>query len=222
MEELFGRYPGAVSRTVALADELAFDLHKASPRLPSKGIPDGETPGSWLRVLTERGFRSRYAGTPLEREARARVDAELEVILRKGLRRLLRHRPRHRRVRAGARDPVPGARVAASSAVCFALGITAIDSVDHDFCSNGSSPSTARRTPTSISTSTPTGARRSSSASTRLRTSRRRPGLKWSATARRTAVRDAAKALGLSAGQQKAWRRRSTGGERGGAAGRSR
>ncbi|WP_322938660.1 error-prone DNA polymerase [Nocardioides bizhenqiangii] len=129
MEQLFGRYPGAISHTVTLAGELAFDLHKASPRLPKQGIPEGETPGSWLRILTEHGFQQRYAGSPLEREARARVDAELEVILRKDFAGyfVIVHD-----IVAFARSRgilCQGRGSAASSAVCFALGITAIDSV---------------------------------------------------------------------------------------------
>ena len=62
----------AVARSVSLADELAFDLRKASPALPKRQIPEGHTADSWLRVLAERGFAERYAGVPHEREARER------------------------------------------------------------------------------------------------------------------------------------------------------
>ena len=34
MQERFARYPGAVARTVTLADELAFPLRRAKPALP--------------------------------------------------------------------------------------------------------------------------------------------------------------------------------------------
>lgn len=125
----FARYPGAVARSVVLADQLAFDLQKATPRLPKQGIPDGQTPSSWLRVLTERGFERFYRGTPHEVRARERIEHELRVIEEKDF--------------AGyfviVHDIVDFARSqgilcqgrgsAASSAVCYALGITAIDSV---------------------------------------------------------------------------------------------
>ena len=104
-------YPGAVARSVSLADELAFDLRKASPALPKRQIPEGHTADSWLRVLAERGFAERYAGVPHEREARERLEHELRVDRREGLRRLLRHRPRHRRLRPRARHPLPGPRL---------------------------------------------------------------------------------------------------------------
>ncbi len=122
-------YPGAVARSVTLADELAFDLRKASPGLPKQQIPEGHTADSWLRVLAERGFAERYAGTPHEHEARERLEHELRVIAAKDF--------------AGyfviVHDIVAFARgrgilcqgrgSAASSAVCFALGITAVDAV---------------------------------------------------------------------------------------------
>ncbi|NYG55988.1 error-prone DNA polymerase [Nocardioides perillae] len=122
-------HPDAVRRSVALADDLAFDLRAASPRLPKHRIPPGHTPTTWLRVLTEEGFRVRYAGTPLADEARERVEHELRIIEEKDF--------------AGyfviVHDIVDFARSrgilcqgrgsAASSAVCYALGITAIDAV---------------------------------------------------------------------------------------------
>ncbi|MGL4177756.1 MAG: PHP domain-containing protein, partial [Dermatophilaceae bacterium] len=83
MAARFIRYPGAVARSVEIADDVAFDLRKASPRLPKNGIPQGHTPISWLRVLVERGFSHVYGGGPLEQLAQARVDHELAVIERK-------------------------------------------------------------------------------------------------------------------------------------------
>lgn len=129
MATRFARYPGAVARSVELADQLAFDLQKATPRLPKKGIPAGHTASTWLRVLTERGFATYYRGTPHEAEARRRVDHELEVIERKDFAGyfVIVHD-----IVAFARSQgilCQGRGSAASSAVCYALGITAIDSV---------------------------------------------------------------------------------------------
>ncbi|KAA1415984.1 error-prone DNA polymerase [Nocardioides humilatus] len=206
MDALFGRFPGAVSRTVTLAGELAFDLHKASPRLPKQGIPEGETPGSWLRKLTERGFEERYAGTDLEQEARARIEAELEVILRKdfaGYFVIVHDIVRFARDRGIL---CQGRGSAASSAVCYALGITAIDSVyfrlpferfisehreeepdiDVDFDSD--------RREEVIQWVYETYGRRNAAQVCNIVSYRPR-----------MAVRDAAKALGFSAGQQDAW-----------------
>ena len=122
-------HPDAVRRSVVLADELSFDLRKASPRLPKHRIPDGHTPASWLRVLAEEGFAERYAGTPLEAQARERLEHELRVITEKDFAGyfVIVHD-----IVAFARSRgilCQGRGSAASSAVCYALGITAVDAV---------------------------------------------------------------------------------------------
>lgn len=129
MAARFTRYPGAVERSVTIADQIGFDLQKASPRLPKHGIPDGHTATSWLRVLTEQGFETFYAGTPHEQRARERVEHELRVIEEKDFAGyfVIVHD-----IVAFARSQgilCQGRGSAASSAVCYALGITAIDSV---------------------------------------------------------------------------------------------
>nr|WP_239001019.1 error-prone DNA polymerase [Jiangella asiatica] len=129
MTARFAGYPGAVARTVELADELAFDLHKASPRLPKHHIPKGHTAMSWLRVLVEKGFEEYYRGLPHEKEARERVEHELRVIDEKDFAGyfVIVHD-----IVAYARDEgilCQGRGSAASSAVCYALGVTVIDSV---------------------------------------------------------------------------------------------
>ncbi len=128
MARRFARYPGAVARSVEIADAVAFDLQKASPRLP-KFVPDGWTPAGWLRELTERGFAQRYAGTPLERAARERVEHELRVIAEKdfdGYFVIVHDIVEFARSRGIL---CQGRGSAASSAVCYALGITAVDPV---------------------------------------------------------------------------------------------
>ena len=119
----------AVARSVTLADELAFDLRKASPALPKRQIPEGHTADSWLRVLAERGFAERYAGVPHEAEARQRLEHELRVVAEKDFAGyfVIVHD-----IVAFARERgilCQGRGSAASSAVCYALGITAVDAV---------------------------------------------------------------------------------------------
>ncbi|WP_425433738.1 error-prone DNA polymerase [Nocardioides exalbidus] len=122
----------AVARSVTLADELAFDLRKASPALPKRQIPEGHTADSWLRVLAEQGFAERYAGVPHEAAARERMEHELRVIGEKDFAGyfVIVHDivafARSRRILCQGRGS------AASSAVCFALGITAVDAVFYD------------------------------------------------------------------------------------------
>ncbi|RLV49492.1 error-prone DNA polymerase [Nocardioides mangrovicus] len=129
MAARFARYPHAVARSVELAAGLAFDLQKAKPELPKRHIPEGHTASSWLRVLTQRGFAERYAGTPLAERARERVARELEIIDRKDFAGyfVIVHD-----IVAFAREQqilCQGRGSAAASAVCYALGVTAIDPV---------------------------------------------------------------------------------------------
>jgi error-prone DNA polymerase len=134
MAQRWRRHPGAVARTVEIADACAFDLQKAKPALPKRGIPEGHTAASWLRRLTEEGFVERYerphAHDPaFVAEARERVEEELATIERKDF-------PGYfvivHDIVAFARSKgilCQGRGSAAASAVCYALGITAIDPV---------------------------------------------------------------------------------------------
>ena len=72
MTARFQRYDGAVARSVTLADQIAFDLARAKPKLPLRDVPDGETPMSWLRHLTLQGAALRY-GTPHRAAGRVRA-----------------------------------------------------------------------------------------------------------------------------------------------------
>ena len=125
----FRRYPGAVERTVEVARELAFELRKHKPALPQVDVPSGHTPMSYLRELVWNAMPTRYPG--LDDEGRERIEQELDVIDRKGF--------------AGyfliVRDIVVEAKrlgilcqargSAAASVVCFLLGITAVDALKY-------------------------------------------------------------------------------------------
>jgi error-prone DNA polymerase len=129
MARRFARYPGAVARSVELANQLAFDLQKAKPELPKQATPAGHTPMSYLRELVTAGFATTYAGTEREEEARIRIDNELALIEKKdfaGYFTIVHDIVAFARSRGIL---CQGRGSAASSAVCYALGITAIDSV---------------------------------------------------------------------------------------------
>ena len=127
MKARFARYPGAVERTVELADELAFPLRRAKPALPKQEVPEGHTPMSWLRQLVWQGAAKKY--DRLDEEKRQRIEHELEVIEAKDFPGyfLIVHD-----IVAKARELgilCQGRGSAASSAVCYVLGITAVDAI---------------------------------------------------------------------------------------------
>jgi error-prone DNA polymerase len=127
MAARFRRYPGAVAGTVPLADELAFSLRRAKPRLPRQHVPGGHTPMSWLRHLVWEGAERAYPG--YNANVRDRLEKELAVIEAKDF-------PGYFLI---VHDIVQFARSkgilcqgrgsAANSAVCFVIGITAVDSI---------------------------------------------------------------------------------------------
>jgi error-prone DNA polymerase len=123
----FARYPGAVARTVTLADELAFPLRRAKPALPKQKVPEGHTPMSWLRHLVWEAVPRKYPDlTPADRE---RIEKELGVIEMKDFPGyfLIVHGIVQEARRRGILCQGRGS--AANSAVCYLLDITAVDSI---------------------------------------------------------------------------------------------
>ncbi|MGM7421510.1 error-prone DNA polymerase [Cellulosimicrobium sp. CpK407] len=127
------RHPQAVATAAALGDECAFDLHLVAPDLPPYPVPDGHTEATWLRELVRRGGEDRYGPRGQEKitGAWAQIDHELRVI--EDL-----HFPGYflvvyDLVEFCRRNGIlaQGRGSAANSAVCYALGITAVDAVKH-------------------------------------------------------------------------------------------
>ena len=127
MRERFARYPGAIEHGLELAASLAFPLRRAKPALPRQEVPEGHTPMSYLRELVWAGVPDRYPA--LDEAGRARIEAELAVIEQKDFPGyfLIVHD-----IVAFARSQCilcQGRGSAANSAVCYLLGITAVDAI---------------------------------------------------------------------------------------------
>ena len=133
MARLHHRHPQSVPTAADLAAECAFPLSLVAPDLPPYPVPDGHDEASWLRELVRRGAVERYGPRESERVrgAWAQLDHELAIIEQL-------HFPGYFLV---VYDLVEFCRVqgilaqgrgsAANSAVCYALGITAVDAVKH-------------------------------------------------------------------------------------------
>jgi error-prone DNA polymerase len=130
MSELFRDLPEALDNAGELALRLAFTLKDLGYRFPEFPLPPGQTPLGHLRELTERGVRARYGQeSSLAARARRQVAHELELIGRLDLAGyflivwdIVEHCRAHDIL-------VQGRGSAANSAVCYALGITAVDPV---------------------------------------------------------------------------------------------
>lgn len=130
MSRRFASYPGAIARTVELADELSFALRAVKPGLPQLVVPAGHSPMSWLRELVRIGVARKYPR--LTGAQRERIERELAVIEGKDFPGyfLIVHD-----IVAFARSRgilCQGRGSAANSAVCYALDITAVDSIKYN------------------------------------------------------------------------------------------
>jgi error-prone DNA polymerase len=129
MGRLFRDLPDALAGTGELALRLAFTLKDLGYRFPEFPLPPGQTPLAHLRELTARGVSARYGAGPLAARARRQVAHELELIGRLDLAGyFLIVWDLVEFCRAGD-ILVQGRGSAANSAVCYALGITAVDPV---------------------------------------------------------------------------------------------
>ncbi|BDV31275.1 error-prone DNA polymerase [Microbacterium terricola] len=130
MAARFARYPGAVARTVTLADELAFPLRRAKPALPKQQVPEGHTPMTWLRHLVWEAVPRKYPD--LTDDNRKRIEKELGVIEMKDFPGyfLIVHGIVQEARRRGILCQGRGS--AANSAICYLLDITAVDAIGYD------------------------------------------------------------------------------------------
>ncbi len=127
MAQLFADRPDALGGTEALAERLEYTMADLGYRFPTYPVPPGETEMSFLRHIADAGARDRYR--PYHDKARRQVIRELDLIEKLDL--------------AGyflivwdivnyCRQQdilVQGRGSAANSAVCYSLGITAVDPI---------------------------------------------------------------------------------------------
>jgi error-prone DNA polymerase len=127
MARLFHDLPAALASTEALAERIDYTMADLGYRFPDYPVPPGETHVSFLRKLTDLGARDRYR--PYHERARAQITRELDLIERLDLAGYflivwdIVNFCRHNDIL------VQGRGSAANSAVCYSLGITAVDPV---------------------------------------------------------------------------------------------
>ena len=123
--------PALLEQTQAIARRCQFDLGELRYEYPRELVPAGQTAGGWLRELTEQGMRWRWP-EGVSDKVRAQVEYELSVIIE------LKYESYFLTVddivRFARQRSIlcQGRGSAANSAVCFALGITAIDPVQQN------------------------------------------------------------------------------------------
>ena len=137
MAQLLPRYPAAIAQAARIGRDCALDLRLLAPDLPPFPVPAGHDEASWLVELVEIEGRERYGPRPTPERpeqvpgAWAQIDHELKVItdLRFPGYFLIVHEIVD--FCAGEGILAQGRGSAANSAVCYALGITAVEPVGH-------------------------------------------------------------------------------------------
>src|SRR5574342_291853 len=125
---LFADDPAAFARTLEIAERCSFSLNEIRYRYPSERLPDGTASAAWLRRLTFNGAHWRF-GETIPADVVLQLERELEIIETLDY-------PGYfltmRDIVEYCRDNgilCQGRGSAANSAVCYCLGITAVDPV---------------------------------------------------------------------------------------------
>ncbi|HEY1271752.1 MAG TPA: error-prone DNA polymerase [Terriglobales bacterium] len=131
MIQLFSDLPEAISNTVELSSRLEFTLNDLGYEFPKYPVPGGESMMSFLRERTAEGFREHYgrAHADLRNRARRQIDRELALIEKLKLEGYFLIVWELVRFSREQKILVQGRGSAANSAVCYSLGITAVDPI---------------------------------------------------------------------------------------------
>ena len=127
MQEIFADLPEAIANTIELSGRLTFTLKNLGYQFPRYPVPDGVTEAEFLRAHAMKGGMERYS--PDNDRAWRQIEKELQLIAQLKLAGyflivwdIVRFCREHGIL-------VQGRGSAANSAVCYALGITAVDPV---------------------------------------------------------------------------------------------
>ncbi len=204
MSRLFGS--DIVTAAADLGEQCAFGLALIAPQLPPFDVPDGHTESSWLRQLVRDGARERYGPPERAPKAYAQIEHELAIIDQldfPGYFLVVHDITRFCR----EHDILcQGRGSAANSAVCYALKVTNVDPIANELLfERFLSP--ARDGPPDIDIDIESDLRENV-----IQYVYDRYGRDYAAQVAnvityrgRSAIRDMARALGFSQGQQDAW-----------------
>ena len=131
MQQLFSDLPEALANTVELSSRLEFTLEALGYEFPKYPVPAGETMMSFLRERTRVGFQQRYGRSEAGLKSRAQRQIERELALIEKLKLPGYFLIVWDLVRFCREENilVQGRGSAANSAVCYSLGITAVDPI---------------------------------------------------------------------------------------------
>ncbi|MBI6954000.1 error-prone DNA polymerase [Pseudomonas sp. CCOS 191] len=130
-DQLHELYPDdLLAQTLQVAERCTFDLSQLNYQYPRELVPEGQTPASWLRELCRRGLPERWPQGPSD-QVHAVLERELALIEELGYESYFL--TVHDIVAFARRQRIlcQGRGSAANSVVCFVLGITELDPMEH-------------------------------------------------------------------------------------------
>ncbi len=130
MARLFADLPEALANTLEISSRLEFTLDRLGYEFPRYPVPAGETMAGFLRARVDEGARRRYQ--PYYERARQQIERELALIEKLKLAGYFLIVWDIVRFAKENGILAQGRGSAANSAVCYALGITAVDPVGMD------------------------------------------------------------------------------------------
>ena len=133
MERLFDRWPHAISATREFADALNFSLDELRYEYPKETVPEGRSPQQYLEHLTWKGAAERWPDGIPEKVLK-QLNYELPLIEKLDFARYFLTVHDIVAYARGLDPPIlcQGRGSAANSAVCYCLGITAVDPATSD------------------------------------------------------------------------------------------
>ncbi len=133
MQQLFADYPEAIATTTEIADRVDFSMDELSYRFPDYNVPPGETVNSVLRAKAIERSHERYRDKPwpLRAQVIPRLEKEFRIIEMKKLAGYFLLVSDISDFCKSEKILSQGRGSAANSVVCYALGITAVDPIQH-------------------------------------------------------------------------------------------
>lgn len=133
MNRLFAKWPHAIAATREVADACAFSLDELAYEYPDEPIPKDRTPDEQLTALAWEGANGRYPDGVPDKVKRL-IDRELTLIGKLDIARYFLTIKDIIDFARGCDPPIlcQGRGSAANSAVCYCLGITAVDPDEHE------------------------------------------------------------------------------------------
>ncbi len=126
MLAIFSAFPEAVTETIRFADRVRFSLDQISYNYPDEPVPKGKAPQEHLQDLVQQGLQQKY-GAVVPGKVQLSIAKELALIAKMNIAPYFLTVHDIVSFAKGQNILCQGRGSAANSAVCYALGITAVD-----------------------------------------------------------------------------------------------